>query len=237
MNLKLFLALCFCIFQKSYAQHTSFEVEYSEKMVKNPIDTSDVKSDDYKMVMFKKIEEIKKTLGNITYILKGNEIEALFTYKPFMENDANPNLMSAIMLSSADGKFYTNRSENLNFWQIESHDGKYYRLIEKDKTSDWKITKETKKIGDYDCYKATKKVLLNNRLPIMVSAWFTPEIPFSFGPKGYGGLPGLILALDERGFYFYADSVKISDESLQIKKPERGKLIKIDEYQKATKYK
>ena len=30
-----------------------------------------------------------------------------------------------------------------------------------------------------------------------MSAWFTPEIPVSTGPSMYGGLPGLILEIND----------------------------------------
>lgn len=50
------------------------------------------------------------------------------------------------------------------------------------------ITQESKKIGDFICYKAITK---NKRV-----VWFTPEIPLQFGPKQYRGLPGLILEVE-----------------------------------------
>ena len=31
---------------------------------------------------------------------------------------------------------------------------------------------------------------------IKVDVWFTPEVPVSSGPAGYGGLPGLIVFVD-----------------------------------------
>jgi GLPGLI family protein len=145
-----------------------------------------------------------------------------------MENDANPNLMNAIAASSANGIFYTNLQECVNFRQEKSLNGNFYCI--KNNLKDWKITKETKVIGNYKCYKATKKVLLNGRKLIEVVAWFTPEIPFSYGLKGYGGLPGLIIALNERGFYFYVNKIKFLKKPPHIKKPEKGKLVTQQEY-------
>jgi GLPGLI family protein len=63
----------------------------------------------------------------------------------------------------------------------------------------WAITSETKMIDKYKCYKATlKKQVLSKdggTLVKEVTAYFAPELPFSLGPLGYCGLPGLILEL------------------------------------------
>ena len=60
----------------------------------------------------------------------------------------------------------------------------------------WKIENESKKIDDYICYKATLVEKYKNRMneekQKTVVAWFCPEIPYSFGPNEYYGLPGLI---------------------------------------------
>ncbi len=66
---------------------------------------------------------------------------------------------------------------------------------------------DSKKIGDYICYKATTIVENHRKIKSEIVVWFTPEIPFQYGPKNYGGLPGLILALQERGHYFYAKKI------------------------------
>ena len=56
----------------------------------------------------------------------------------------------------------------------------------------WRLTGEQSEFLGYPCMKATA-----TRDSVEVEAWFTPEIPISAGPEGYGGLPGLILVLTE----------------------------------------
>lgn len=58
---------------------------------------------------------------------------------------------------------------------------------------DWNFSDETTdSIMGYDCRKATVEFAGRH-----YTAWFTPEIPLPFGPYKFGGLPGLILKLED----------------------------------------
>lgn len=65
---------------------------------------------------------------------------------------------------------------------------------------DWKLEKETKKIGSFDCKKATTSFRGREYI-----AWYALEIPLPYGPWKLHGLPGLILeAYDtNKEVYFY----------------------------------
>jgi GLPGLI family protein len=68
-------------------------------------------------------------------------------------------------------------------------------LIESDiETQAWRPGRNTSKIQGYVCMDATMKMGEET-----ITAWYTPNIPVSLGPKNYGGLPGLILAVDING--------------------------------------
>lgn len=63
----------------------------------------------------------------------------------------------------------------------------------------WKVSKEHKKILDYNCTKATTS--FRGRT---YEAWFTDEIPIANGPWKFCGLPGLIIAVkDLNSIYSY----------------------------------
>lgn len=63
----------------------------------------------------------------------------------------------------------------------------------------WLLTQDTKKIGNYICYKATATIdseqIYGMDLMNPIVAWYTPEIPVSFGIQNFSGLPGLTLEL------------------------------------------
>ena len=73
----------------------------------------------------------------------------------------------------------------------------------------WEITEETKKIDRFLCQKATAS--FRGRV---FNAWFTSEVPISFGPWKLNGLPGLILeAYDtEKKFIFSAEKIEFIDD-------------------------
>jgi len=92
---------------------------------------------------------------------------------------------------------------------------------------DWKITNETKKVGDYLCKKA---VLEDGNNKIV--AWFTPEIPSNEGPRKYYGLPGLILKLKTGTLTIEAVNISLSRENISIPKPKKGKKLTQKEFDK-----
>ncbi|WP_341842871.1 GLPGLI family protein [Chitinophaga caseinilytica] len=63
-----------------------------------------------------------------------------------------------------------------------------YLIKEPLEKTDWQITTETKQILGHTCQKATGTVKGRT-----YTAWFTTDIPASFGPWKLYGLPGLIL--------------------------------------------
>jgi len=116
---------------------------------------------------------------------------ALYTHdgypKEFSENSEENN--SIIKIGDKEGApvfldfKYNNSYTKLYFGGI----GSVILKEELDKIN-WKITKEQKKIKEYQCILATAEY--EGRI---YEAWFTPEIPVRYGPYRLRGLPGLIL--------------------------------------------
>lgn len=103
--------------------------------------------------------------------------------------------------------------------------GPTVRVIQKPK--EWTITKETKIIGGYMCYLATLDKLNGKK----TKAWFTPKIPVIHGPKGFNGLPGLIMEIED--VFNLWKVVKIdfeNDEADDIIEPLEGDLMTNEEF-------
>lgn len=134
-------------------------------------------------------------------------------------------------------KIYVNRSKDKLVEQL------YYAfgtLLKHRKASlvKWKLTKETKNISGYKCYKATYTYIQKWRgreFPWEVVAWYSPEIPLPYGPIRYSGLPGLILELSEDNAGYVVDTIKFEDKEVKIKEPNKGELLTEEEINKRHK--
>ena len=77
---------------------------------------------------------------------------------------------------------------------------------------EWKFSdEETDSIMGYDCRKATVEFAGRN-----YTAWFTPEIPLPFGPYKFGGLPGLILKLEDAERQYIWEAVGFERDNAPI---------------------
>ncbi|MBP1165785.1 GLPGLI family protein [Chryseobacterium sp. PvR013] len=99
---------------------------------------------------------------------------------------------------------------------------------------DWKIQKETQKIGEYNAQKATL-----NFAGRKWTAWFCKDLPFNDGPYKFNGLPGLIVKIeDDQQHYSFTlkgnRKAKDSSEDSLVKKFTSGN-VKIVEKGRFTK--
>ncbi len=70
---------------------------------------------------------------------------------------------------------------------------------EEDRPLNWKMSSETRKIGEYKVQKAETD--FGGR---KWTAWFTTDLPYQDGPYKFGGLPGLIVKIeDDKGDYSF----------------------------------
>ena len=96
-------------------------------------------------------------------------------------------------------------------------------------------TQESKKIGNYLCYKAIKTNTSTKGKSIDI-AWFTPQIPVNFGPSSYFGLPGLILEVSRGKITMKATKIELNPKKkIKIKKPTKGRRMTSEEYREMTR--
>lgn len=188
----------------------------------------------------KKNEALKSTLAKIiktnkpvTYELEFFKNESLFTKKEKIEIDKKPNLTAAL---GAKGKFYFNKKTNQLLIKKYVY-GEDFIISQNINNKDWKLINESKKINNIICYKATTKTKLENSKGVFyedVTAWYTPSIPKSFGPKNYIGLPGIILEVSTKNFKYTATKISLSKKKITINKPTKGKKITKEEFDRLS---
>lgn len=157
--------------------------------------------------------------------------EAVFSLK-FKEGRAVFDIMDSSTLNQDDQKAITSLigMDDYAFWQDSLAAYTVFRSVERfglgpfllvstlenGAYTAWVITDETKEISGYLCVKAIRMDIdidaKNDNRKSPVIAWFTPELPFSFGPQNYGGLPGLILELQTQHELFSVTNIELNTE-------------------------
>lgn len=141
---------------------------------------------------------------------------------------------------SVGGKRYKNIKSQIKLQQRHSL-GETFNIFYEFNQYQWEITQETKKIDKYTCLKAVSEYEIEDLLEKKVKkdtiiAWFCPELPFPFGPKGIDGLPGLVLEGTLNGkIFFIATEINLSEnfdkEVGELERPRGGKDISEKDFQ------
>ncbi|MDX1830298.1 MAG: GLPGLI family protein [Lutibacter sp.] len=164
---------------------------------------------------------ISNNAKDVAFKLKFNAEASLYKVISGMNSDAEPKLNLTKSVAGSDNIYYTNIPSKIFFYQTNGDD---QLLNISYKPIKWSMTQETKKIGNYLCYKA---VFENTE------AWFAPTISVNFGPKKYNGLPGLILEVKKGGLSIKATKITLNPKKkVVIKKPKSAKTITEEEYYK-----
>jgi GLPGLI family protein len=109
---------------------------------------------------------------------------------------------------------------------------------------DWKLSSESKQIQGYRVQKATAKAYYYEYGPDIqpyraeVIAWFAPDLPFSAGPEGYYGLPGVILEMQFSGApgKYVMKTIDFSTTDKPMATPAKGFPISKDQMVFPVKY-
>ncbi|MNK01301.1 hypothetical protein D3C87_190980 [compost metagenome] len=154
------------------------------------------------------------------------------------------------------GKQYKNLKDKLFITETEIY-SKEFLIKDSLPKLEWKLESETKKIGNYTCYKATIKIDKKTKetdgeggaakavnildatdKDVVITAWYTPEIPVSQGPGEYWGLPGLILEVNDGSTSVLCSKIVLNPkEKIEIKAPNKGKKVTQAEFAKIVEEK
>ena len=176
----------------------------------------DIKQKNIPMAAKQRLVDALKNAKPEEFILNFNNNESYYYNIPSLEQEG-------FYMGSRAGvtPYYTNNATD-TIIQMSRSLGKIAH-----KPMDWKITNKTKTIGDYKCYQAIVTEKLYSRQGHYyykdVIAWFTPEIPLSFGPKYYNGLPGLILQIEDKEYTLTATRISLNPaKEVEIKRLEKN---------------
>lgn len=118
---------------------------------------------------------------------------------------------------------------------IQAFNNKENLYVSKKRSAAWEIMNESKVISGYTCFKAITYDIVTYNDKVFkhaVIAWFCPQVPFKFGPLGYGDLPGLIFELNVRGAVYGIKSMVFDKCNLHdFSKFQKIKVISEQEYE------
>ncbi|MFD2908522.1 GLPGLI family protein [Flavobacterium ardleyense] len=204
-----------------FSQYKSGRIEYNLVIGHDEKLANDEK---FKFVLESAIEGAKL----ISFDLVFNNESSFFKKKESLENE---NTGYAEAMSGAKDCYYNIKNGIEKIKQIDNYTGHF--VIKYNDETKWELSEETKIIDNYICYKAiSTQIVINSKSTFThpVIAWYCPSIPFSYGPKGYTGLPGLILELQVRHIKWGATKISLSTENKIIDEPTKGKVVTEEEY-------
>lgn len=189
----------------------------------------------YKIFELKNTDKVSKFDPSILdFELIYDKNESIFQIINKLDDNSN-SIDIKITKGIYDGylKFYKNIKNREKVFNINEKGIKYN--VETDFNEyKWEINpNDTKEISGFKCYKATAKSERKHngktKETFRSFAWFTYEIPTSFGPRGLDGLPGLVLegSFDGKKI-FYVTSINKTNRN--IEKPSAQKTISYEEY-------
>ncbi len=203
-------------------------------------------------------EKFQKTMNKMnekTFFLDFNKFESV--YYEELKLEAPTTKSGMVFSSSNDEKIYKEVKTNLKISEKEFF-GKEFLIVDSLPDWKWQLKGESKKIGDYTCYKAVsiKKVtpeqladyekskkkqeqaetsffMMSEPKDRIITVWYTPEIPVSQGPAEFWGLPGLILEANFDDTTILCTKIMLNPkERVVVHKPKKGKKVTEKEYEK-----
>ena len=208
------------------------------------------------------IKERMKNQLERTYILTFDKSASIYKQEEKLDQTAGSRggMRFMMMGGGASGKHYKNTQAKISAKENE-FSGKNFLIKDNLVTYDWKMEQETKMIGQNLCFKATTVVerpVSRNNFSfgrnnneeekkeeegevvelIVITAWYTMDIPVNNGPGDYWGLPGLILEISDDNTQILCTKIVMNPKDKEeIIEPTKGKIVTQKEYDKIVEEK
>lgn len=221
MIVKKLIVLCIISLLLNYNSTNSGEIIY-EVEIKNENNTNSEAS--------KKFSLLIKNASNVDFILKFSAQQSTFHKLSTLSNESEKGInLTEIFAGGKDSFYYNNKNkEIINCKEIGGES-----VLLKKEVIRWKLTKQAKKIGNYNCFKAI--ALDADGALSNISAWYSVDIPIPFGPNRYNNLPGLIIKLEDDLVTYTAKKITLNKKNIKIDKPTNG--VKLSEQEFREKFK
>ncbi|MEP0266816.1 GLPGLI family protein [Dokdonia sp.] len=179
------------------------------------------------------IKQILNASKDFDFVLYFDAKESLYYREEQLSTGNSTALSQKLAKALTDkGVHYQNKEQDVSIRTFFGL-GKEYR-IQDNLFLEFTITKERKKIREFECIKAILNCFDCGGKPIVV--WFAPNVPIPFGPEGYGGLPGLIVEVEKKMFSLQLSSLEFKTlPKNKIKTPNKGEVITKEAYRKLSK--
>lgn len=194
----------------------------------------------------KMIRERMKQFSESTHKLTFNRTSSIYQSEASLSPQTpggRGGMRFRMMGAGGSGKLHVDIARQQYTRQVELM-GKFFLIQDSIERPKWQMTQETKKIGNYNCFKATYTQTVRRPMfrpgqrarrgeappmeeeEVEVVAWYTPQIPVSMGPEQWTGLPGLILELSDGNATTLCTQVVMNPkEKKAIEAPKKGKVV------------
>ncbi len=240
MKILPYIAIALSLFFTSLISAQGFQGEATYKTSRK---MKDLKINDGKNKELKdQVREQLRKQFQKEYILAFNQDESLYKQNETLDTPTPQTSGIEIKIPGNTDILYRNNKENRYAKKAEIF-GKLFLIKDTLTTWDWELTKETKNIGEYACFKATRtekttmrKIDDDNKMEEVegtkiITAWYTPQIPIPNGPANYYGLPGLILEVNDESETIICSKIIINPKKgVEINEPTKGKEVTQEKY-------
>ncbi|PHR98021.1 MAG: GLPGLI family protein [Leeuwenhoekiella sp.] len=244
------ILLVFAVLLALPAQAQKFDGGIATYQSKTSFDMDNFGGREMSEQMKKQIAERMKSRLEKTFTLSFSKDESIYEEEEKLEAPGAGGGMRFMGGGFSQGGIYKNIADDIYARQNELM-GKTFLVKDTLAKLDWKLEKESKMIGQYAAFKATAvrkveqnpwEVMRRSRnadttatdapKEMVITAWYTPQIPVSQGPDEYWGLPGLILEVSAGPTVILCNKIVINPkEGLDIEMPEKGDEVSREEYE------
>jgi GLPGLI family protein len=209
-----FTVIFFFIYISSYAQKLHIFCQYKETYTPDSLKRERKKED----LMGLEIDAKQSRFYSINSLNQGKAIESqmIETGKVDMTKISIPSGASTVIYQQFDTHKFTT---------FERMGSGSYQFSESSPVFNWAISTDTMTIAKHLCQKATTTFRGRS-----YTAWFALDISLPYGPWKFGGLPGLILAIEDskKDYAFSCTEVSKIDSPIEAMETDALKVSKAD---------